>query len=174
MKRTAKDITTLGLLLALACAISYIESVLPIPLPLGVKPGLASIVVMYTLIEHNPRDALLLTLLKSGFVFLTRGVTAGILSASGGLLALGVMLFCHKLNSSLLTISISGAAAHNLAQLIAAALLLQNINLTYYLPVLLIAAVISGGVTGGCLAALLPRLRAAQNGTLRKKGKEEP
>ena len=168
MKRTAKDITTLGLLLALACAISYIESVLPIPLPLGVKPGLASIVVMY------PRDALLLTLLKSGFVFLTRGVTAGILSASGGLLALGVMLFCHKLNSSLLTISISGAAAHNLAQLIAAALLLQNINLTYYLPVLLIAAVISGGVTGGCLAALLPRLRAAQNGTLRKKGKEEP
>lgn len=174
MKRTAKDITTLGLLLALASAISYIESVLPIPLPLGVKPGLASIVVMYTLIERNPRDALALTILKSGFVFLTRGVTAGILSMSGGMLALGAMLLCHRLNSSLLTMSISGAVSHNLAQLLAAAILLQNTNLTYYLPVLLIAAVISGCVTGGCLAALLPRLRTVHSGTLRKKGKEEP
>lgn len=164
MKRTAKDITTLGLLFALAAAISYIESVLPIPLPLGVKPGLASVIVMYALIERNAKEAMLLTWLKSGFVFLTRGITAGALSLSGGLLSLGVMILCKRCKSSLLTMSISGAAAHNLAQLTAAAVLLQNTNLGYYLPVLLIAGILSGCVTGGCFAALLPRLKKARQG----------
>lgn len=174
MKRTAKDLTTLGLLLALASAISYIESILPIPLPLGVKPGLAGIVVMYTLLTRPKQDAWLLTLLKSGCVFLTRGITAGMLSLGGGLIALGVMLLCHRLGSSLLTMSISGAIAHNLAQLLIAALLLQSAYIGYYLPVLLLAGLIAGSFTGGLLSILLSRLKQSeQTDTSMKNGRNE-
>ena len=122
MKNT-RYLTTMGLLLALACGISFLETLLP--LPLGVKPGLSSIVVMYVLLFMDARSAWLLTVLKSGFVFLTRGVTAGIMSLSGGIASLCVMLLLLRLLlCSTLLMSISGAISHNLGQLLAAMLLL--------------------------------------------------
>ena len=96
MKNT-RYLTTMGLLLALACGISFLETLLPLPLPLGVKPGLSSIVVMYVLLFLDAPSAWLLTALKSGFVFLTRGVTAGIMSLSGGIVSLCVMLLLLRL-----------------------------------------------------------------------------
>ena len=45
-----------GILLAIACGISYIESVIPLPLPLGAKPGLASIVIMFSFIKLDLKN----------------------------------------------------------------------------------------------------------------------
>lgn len=150
----------MGLLLALACGISFLETLLPLPLPLGVKPGLSSIVVMYVLLFLDAPSAWLLTALKSGFVFLNRGVTAGIMSLSGGIVSLCVMLLLLRLlHCSTLLMSISGAISHNLGQLLAAMLLLQTPAPGFQLPVLLLAGLIAGTGTGLCFQAMLPAFR---------------
>ena len=159
MKNT-RYLTTMGLLLALACGISFLETLLPLPLPLGVKPGLSSIVVMYVLLFLDAPSAWLLTVLKSGFVFLNRGVTAGIMSLSGGIVSLCVMLLLLRLlHCSTLLMSISGAISHNLGQLLVAMLLLQTPAPGFQLPVLLLAGWIAGTGTGLCFQAMLPAFR---------------
>ena len=78
----AKNVARLGMLFALAIALSFCESCLT-PL-LGLMPamklGLSNIVVMYALLYLSKRQALALVLLKALFALLTRGVSAGFLT----------------------------------------------------------------------------------------------
>lgn len=71
----AKNVARLGMLFALAIALSFCESCLT-PL-LGLMPamklGLSNIVVMYALLYLSKRQALALVLLKALFALLTRG-----------------------------------------------------------------------------------------------------
>ena len=89
----AKNVARLGMLFALAIALSFCESCLT-PL-LGLMPamklGLSNIVVMYALLYLSKRQALALVLLKALFALLTRGVSAGFLSLCGGLVSWGVL-----------------------------------------------------------------------------------
>ena len=78
------------MLFALAIALSYLESLVSPLLGLmpAIKLGLSNIVVMYALLFLRTRTALLLVVLKALFAFLTRGATAGFLSA--GLIVGGI------------------------------------------------------------------------------------
>ena len=86
---TARRVALGGMLFALAIALSWLESCVT-PL-LGLMPalklGLANIVVMYALLFLDTRSAAALVALKALFALLTRGVTAGALSACGGVLS---------------------------------------------------------------------------------------
>ena len=84
----------LGMLFALAMALSFLESTLTPVLGLmpAIKIGLSNIVVMYALLMLGRRPAFLLVLLKAGFAFLVRGATAGFLSLCGG--GLSFFTFC--------------------------------------------------------------------------------
>lgn len=163
-RHPARRLALMGMLLAIASAISFAESCIPLPLPLGVKPGLASIVVMYALLHLDTRAAWTLTLLKSGFVLLTRGATAGLLSLGGGVCALLVMLLLVRLlKSSMLLMSVGGGIAHNLGQLCISMLLMQTTAVAYYLPVLILAGGIAGAGTGTCLRLLIPVLTGSRH-----------
>ena len=78
----------LALLFAAAMALSWLEGLLPafVPVP-GIKLGLSNVVTMYTLFFVGWPSAVVLAVLKGGFEMLTRGLTAGLLSAAGGLLS---------------------------------------------------------------------------------------
>ena len=78
MNEKTRRVALLGVLFALAMALSFFEGALAplLGLPPGVKPGLANVVVMYALFWLSWRDALALTVLKSGFVFLVQGASA--------------------------------------------------------------------------------------------------
>ena len=120
-----RHIALSGLLFALAMALSFIEGSLVIPglLP-GMKLGLANIVVMYALFFMGPRQALVLDVLKALFVFLVSGFTAGLLSLCGGLLSLLVMWVLYYLlpvRPTWFILSVCGALAHNIGQLLGAA-----------------------------------------------------
>ena len=120
-----RHIALSGLLFALAMALSFIEGTLVIPglLP-GMKLGLANIVVMYALFFMGPRQALVLDVLKALFVFLVSGFTAGFLSLCGGLLSLAVMWVLYYLlpvRPTWFILSVCGALAHNIGQLLGAA-----------------------------------------------------
>lgn len=87
---TARRAALLGLLAALAVALSFLEGLLPvIPIP-GAKLGLSNIVIMYALTSLNLPCALALAAVKAAFALL-RGGTAFFMSLAGGLLSTLVM-----------------------------------------------------------------------------------
>lgn len=151
-----------GLLFALAMALSFIEGTLTIPglLP-GMKLGLANIVVMYALFFMGPRQALVLDVLKALFVFLVSGFTAGLLSLCGGLLSLLVMWVLYYLlpvRPTWFILSVCGALAHNIGQLLGAGVIISSSLSFYYAPVMLVLGLVMGALTSITLKALLPAL----------------
>ena len=153
----------MGLLLALSAAFSFIETQLPVPLPLGVKPGLSSIPIMYAIFRLDSKSALMLCVLKSVFVLLTRSPTAFFMSVCGALLSLAVMLLlAKKTSASVALISVTGGVFHNIGQLCACTIIMQSTFTLSYLPVLVIAGCISGLFTGGCLQGVFKALDGAK------------
>ena len=141
-----KRLALMGLLFALAMALSFLESLLPaLPmLPPGIRLGLSNIVTMYAL-----------------FVLLTRGAVAAAMSASGGIASVTVMLLLSLLpgiRRQYLLLSVFGGAAHNVGQLIAARFIISNQYVWYYLPVLLAAGLLMGAITGMALRVVMPYL----------------
>ena len=170
----AHHVALSGLLFALAMALSFIEGSLVIPglLP-GMKLGLANIVVMYALFFMGARQALILDVLKALFVFLVSGATAGFLSLCGGLLSLLVMwlLFYHcPVRPTWFILSVCGALAHNIGQLLGASVILSTAVSLYYAPVMLVLGLVMGMLTSVTLRALLPALGRLGYNTRERRG----
>lgn len=167
-KTSSYNIALMGILYALAIVLTGVEYLIP-PLPLmppGVKLGLANIVTMYCLFFLSKKQMFLIVFLKSAFVFLIRGATAFLISLSGGVLSALVMVLVAALAGkrlSYLVISIFGAISHNVGQLILASFLLGTNLFTYYLPLLIIAGVIMGYITGMVLKIVIPALDRIRN-----------
>ena len=164
----AKQITFLGLMLAVIFVLSTVESLfMPLPfLPPHTRLGLSNIVIMFCVFCVGRGQAITLVGAKSLFVFLTRGAMAGLLSLSGGLLSVGVIillvLFENKRAKSkkisYAAISVAGACAHNLGQYAVVMALVATPALAYYLPVLLISGMVAGLITGTLLKILMPAM----------------
>ena len=175
-KRGSKthEIALSGLLFALAMALSFVEGTLVIPgLMPGMKLGLANIVVMYALFFMGGKQALVLDLLKALFVFLVSGWTAGFLSLCGGLFSLLVMwvLYYHfPVQPTWFILSVCGAPAHNVGQLLGASVILSSAMSLYYAPVMLVFGLIMGSLTSITLRALLPALGRLGYNTREKRG----
>ena len=154
----------MGLMLALASALQFLESMIPIPLPLGVKAGISSIVVMVVLVKFGFSSAMTIAVLKSAFVFITRGATAFCMSVSGGVLSVAVMgafLAASRRSENgtgILLMSVLGGVFHNMGQLAAASVFTGSVLTFSYLPVLVISGLVSGLFTGTVFKFILPYL----------------
>lgn len=158
-----KTIARLGMLFALAMALSFFESVIT-PL-LGLMPamklGLANIVVMYALVFMKRRQALALVLLKAGFSLFVRGATAGLLSLCGGMLSWAVMCLLLSLPTPVTgyIFSVCGALAHNIGQLLGAATMLGSAMALGYAPILLAVGLAVGSLTWWVARGVFPALK---------------
>lgn len=160
MKKASGRVAFTGLLAALALSLSFLEGLIPpIPvLPPGAKLGLSNIVMLYAAGSLGLPAALFLACLKGGFALLTRGVTAGLLSISGGVLSSLVMwMLLRRTRASLSLVGVCGALSHNAAQL-CAAWLLTSAAVVFYLPFLVFFGVATGLLTGLVLKLTLPPL----------------
>ena len=142
-----------ALLVALALALSYLERFIPlnlvVPLP-GVKLGLANIVTMTALYFLPPAQGfgILIVRCLMGSIF-GGGISGLAMSLTGGVLAFWTMALAAKLPLfSVYGVSILGAAAHNLGQVIAASMMMGSVYTFYYLPFLLLTALATGTITG--------------------------
>ncbi len=136
-----------------AILISLLELLIPMPIPVpGVKLGLANIITILAIVFLSFKDVLLVVAIRSLVVaILTRGVLMLTFSMSGGLLSAIVMSILYKKFSntfSIKGISIAGAVVHNTTQIAVAALILGQAVIFYYLPLLLLSALITGFITG--------------------------
>lgn len=153
---SAKRLALDSMLLALAAAFSFLESLLP--LPLGMRLGLSSLVTIYALLMLSSLDAITILLIKAGFAALTRGITAGLLSLCGGMLSCSGMMLLLRFGASLLLSGSLSGLLHNLGQLLAAICLLRTSSIFAYFPVLAAAGMAAGAVTAWIFYLLLPHL----------------
>lgn len=157
----SKRIALCGVLTALALALSLAERMIPlellIPIP-GIKLGLANVVTMFALLFLTPREAFSILFCRVTLAALFAGsVTSFAFSLLGGLCALTTTwILLHRRGSwfSLYGISAASAAMHNVGQIIAGMVIMQSVNVIAYLPLLLIAAIPMGFLTGGILSVL--------------------
>ena len=157
MKKNTVRIAWFGVFTALALIFSYVETLIPFQIGIpGVKLGLANLIVVVALYKMGGKDALLLSVTRivlSGFIFAS--LFSILYSLAGGLLSLAVMVILKKRGSfSVFGVSMAGGVFHNVGQLIVAMLVV----VAYYVPVLLIAGVITGFIIGVVANEMLKRL----------------
>ena len=154
-------LTTLGLSVALALILSYVESLLPplVAVP-GVKVGLPNIVILFLLYRYGWKEAgavSLVRLLLSAALF--TGFAAFFYGFSGAALSLvGSALLKRSGSFSPLGVSVAGGVLHNLGQIALAALVLDSGYIFAYLPVLLLSGTVAGAVVGLLAGILIQRM----------------
>ena len=146
-----RKIAYLGVFLALALILSYVESLIPFYFGIpGVKLGLTNLIVVVMLYCTGTKEAFgvsVARILLAGFLF---GNMFSILySLAGGVLSFIVMCLLKKTGRfHVISVSVTGGISHNIGQLIAAAFVVETYDIFYYMPFLLIAGVATGFVIG--------------------------
>lgn len=165
MYREKKAITVAlyGLLTALAMVLSFVETLIPIPIPIpGVKLGLANLVTVVGLYLIGIPGTIAVTLVRIVLVGFSFGNPYSMIyGLSGSFLSLFVMAILKKTGKfSQISISVLGGIAHNIGQITFAAVIVQTSGVFYYLPFLIAAGCIAGtliGIVGGLITGRLQR-----------------
>ena len=136
---------------ALALIFSYVEFLIPLPVPVpGIKLGLANLVIIIAIYRMGFKYAFTINcvrIIASGLLF--SGVFGMLYSFAGGILSLVVMYILYRTKLfSMVGISMAGGVMHNLGQLLTACLIVSNISLMSYFAVLLFSGLISGILIG--------------------------
>lgn len=161
-RKKRKKTIYMGLFLAVALLLSYIETLIPFGFGIpGIKLGLTNLLVILCLYHYGVKEALGLNVMRivlAGFLF---GNLYSILySMAGGLCSFLVMWIAYK--TGFLTekgVSVLGGVFHNLGQIVVAAFVVQTPGVFYYVPWLLMAGVLTGWLLGFAAEILSPYMK---------------
>lgn len=148
-----RKLVFISVLVAQAMILSFIERMIPVPfIAPGAKLGLANIITVTAVYMLTFKEAAAVVLLRIILTATTFGSLSSFLySLSGGVLSLLVMASIVKVfrnEVSLVGVSITGAIAHNIGQLVVAAFVINSFLIITYLPILLIIAIPTGIFVG--------------------------
>lgn len=149
MKKTSK-LVYLSLLVAQALVLHIFESMIPVPfITPGAKLGLSNLVTviaLYTLKDY--REAFLVVVMRITLATMFGGsLSTFMYSLSGGILSFLAMIFIKEIfkdRVSIIGVSSTGAVFHNIGQLIVAGLIVRNMAVITYLPLLSVAGIGTG------------------------------
>ena len=152
-----RKIAYLGMLMALALVLSYVESLIPFAVGIpGVKLGLTNIVTVIMLYIAAPMETFLLCVFRavlSGFMF---GNAFSIIYSLAGCILSFIVMYLLKKSDKFNSVSISlvGGVCHNIGQIIVAAMVLSTYSVVYYI----VAGCITGLVIGIVASQVLLRI----------------
>lgn len=159
MRRTAE----LGLLLAMALILSYVESLIPFSFGIpGIKLGLPNLIVLLLFYDGSRvREALLVNgmrIVLSGFLF--SNLYAILYAIAGAAFSFLAMLAGRRTKRlSMIGVSVLGGVFHNVGQLLVAMAVVETLAVAYYVPILIVAGTLTGALLGFVGMELLPYLR---------------
>lgn len=148
-------IAMLSLMTTMALVLSIMENLIPLPfIAPGAKIGLANIITMICIITLKDRETffILITRIFLAAIF-GAGLSGFIYSLTGGILSFLAMVMVRKTfknHVSSIGISVTGAVFHNVGQVTVATVVLNNILIFSYLPILMIVGILSGAFVGAC------------------------
>lgn len=153
MKQT-KHLVYMSLLVAMALALHLVERNIPVPfMTPGAKLGLANLVTVIALYTmKQKRDVIKIIVARLVLSAIFGGSVSGLMYGSmGALLSFIIMIVIKeslKEKVSIIGVSAAGAVFHNIGQLLVASLIVQNIGVMLYLPVLSLAGIVTGIFVG--------------------------
>jgi len=161
-KSNATIIASVALFASVALIFSYVEAIIPynpgIP---GIKLGIANIVTLIVLYKFGWKDAAAVSLIRillAGLLF--NGLFGTLYALAGAAVSFLGMLGLKKTGKfSIVGVSMAGGVLHNLGQLLIAALLIEDLRIFFYFPVLLFSGIVSGIAIGFGAALVLERLK---------------
>ena len=163
MKNSAKTTAFLGVFTALAMILAYVEVLIPPLYPAipGIKMGLPNLIIIFLLYKRGPLTAISISLIRIVLVNILFGNAMALMySLAGGILSILIMILLRKFNLlSTVGVSVAGAVAHNVGQILMAMILLDTSQLGYYLVVLVITGTIAGVFIGICSSVLIKNYR---------------
>lgn len=144
-------LATYGVMAAMALVFGYVESLVPLPVPVpGIKLGLANIVVLYALLAFGPRPGLAIMVVKVCASSLLFGnPTMFMYSLAGGFASFAAMALSTRWRSlSVVGVSMVGGVFHMAGQLLMVGAVLTPAIALAYAPVLLPSGLASGLLVG--------------------------
>lgn len=159
MRRTAE----LGLLLAMALILSYVESLIPFSFGIpGIKLGLPNLIVLLLLYDGGrAREAFWVNgmrIVLSGFLF--SNLYAILYALAGAAFSFFAMLAGRRTKwFSMVGVSVLGGVFHNVGQLLVAMAVVETLAVACYVPFLIVAGTVTGALLGFVGMELLPYLR---------------
>lgn len=162
MRQFSNKIAIIGMLTALAMVLGYVETLIPINLGVpGMKLGLANLIVIIAFYLFDVKMGVIVSLLRIVLIAMTFGsISMMFYSISGAALSLICMILVKQIKSfSMVGISIIGGIMHNIGQIICASLVVRTNGVFTYLPVLMIAGVVSGMLIGIAASLVIVRVK---------------
>lgn len=146
----SRKVAYYGIFSALAILMGYVEAVIPMPLPPGIKLGLSNVIVVLCMYIMGRKPALFISVVRviiSALLF--RGFVSMWYSLAGAILSWAVMaLLFGNSKISIIGVSCMGGVFHNIGQIIVASILLGRSVVLYLIPVLMVSGVVTGVVIG--------------------------
>ena len=163
MKLSSKTqrIALCALFTSVSIIFGYIEFLIPFNFGIpGVKLGLANLIVVVLLYVSDLKTTVITSALRIFISALLFGSFYSFLySLIGGILSLTVMSLIKRIQGfTPIGVSISGGVAHNIGQLLVAFLTFGVSEIFFYLPILLIAGALTGGLIGVCSLPVIKKL----------------
>lgn len=148
---SAQRLAVAALMAALALIFSYVEAIIPIPIGVpGVKLGLANLVVIIAIYDFGMKYAVginVVRIIVNALLF--TGPYGALYSLAGGLISMLVMWALQKTKAfSIIGVSMAGSVSHNFGQLLVAAVMISNLRIFMYAPVLVFSGIVSGIIIG--------------------------
>lgn len=158
----AATVAKFGLLLALAVLFGYVEAIIPVPMPVpGMKLGLANIVIVTILYLSGWKQAMIISMFRVVIIGVLFGNLFSIAYGLAGtvLSLIGMTLLRKTGKFSVLSVSAAGGLLHNCGQILVAVIVVIGFPWRFYLPLLMLAGLAAGTITGTLNRLILPRVR---------------
>ncbi len=148
---------------SVALVLAWLESTLPpiytaVP---GIKMGLPNLVILFVLYRFGVKEAALVSGIRIFIVSILFGNFMTLTySLSGAFISILLMALMKKTDRfSSVGVSIAGAVAHNLGQILVAIFLFDTLQLGYYMIILSITGTLAGILVGVGGNILLNRVK---------------
>lgn len=163
MSRTQK-LARISVLVAMATTLHTLESVCMPPVFPGARIGLANIITLIAIILFGTKAGVVVVIGRGILTTMLRGTIVGfILGTSGGIVAAIIMGLVYKIGRRLFSfigISIIGAVANSLTQIVVAYfVLIKHPGCFYLVPLFLLSSLITGFFNGVVVSYLDKHLK---------------
>lgn len=148
-----KKLIFLSLLVSVGLVLSIVENMIPIPIPVpGVKLGLVNIVFLITLVIFGPKEAMVVVVIRGLTMSIATGNISGMIyGLPSSIVSTIVMTLGYRYLTkylSLIGISLLGAVAFNITQVGIASLIMENMKIFTYLPIMSLISIFTGCFIG--------------------------
>lgn len=156
-----EKLTNFALFIAISIVLSIFEMMIPINFILpGLKLGLGNLLLVILIDYYSFKELFIFQLIKISITTFILGLfSIYMFSLSGGMFALFVMYTVRKIFKTKVTtytLSMCGAIAHNIGQIIFAIFALKSPELVSYIPFLVMFGSITGFILGYFIEKIKP------------------